>query len=307
MSPVDVSASVCEEPAAMSLITNVRNPLFTTRAGSDLFLANASECTYCSAPGVHPRPSCPSLSLPQVYTYPSLLNAAACFVPTAILTTFVKSPMRAGVLDWTLSSPQNRRLQSESAADVVAPAPYVTRGMLDAENHLFRGSNESKLFHFFKVRIRLWYRGGIRVPERELRNAIISPPNTTALEPTTLGNCPFAAASAALSGNVGFDHQSTASTVLTPVRVVHFAEHARRKRDTAESYTLIVIVSVLSALHSPFESRKMYVTTVEYDVSVGESTHGAAYDIVVCPASTRAVTSGLHASVVADGNSVSKA
>mmetsp|Transcript_5010 Transcript_5010/g.16812 ORF Transcript_5010/g.16812 Transcript_5010/m.16812 type:complete len:286 (+) Transcript_5010:4068-4925(+) len=137
---------------------------------------------------------------------------------------------------------------------------------------------------------------------------LLSPhPYTTALEPTTLGNCPFAAASAALSGNVGFDHQSTASTVLTPVRVVHFAEHARRKRDTAESYTLIVIVSVLSALHSPFESRKMYVTTVEYDVSVGESTHGAAYDIVVCPASTRAVTSGLHASVVADGNSVSKA
>jgi hypothetical protein len=95
--------------------------------------------------------------------------------------------------------------------------------------------------------------------------------------------------------------------VLTPVRVVHFAEHARRKRDTVESYTLIEIVSVLSALHSPFESRKMYVTTVEYDVSVGESTHGAAYDIVVCPESTRAVTSGLHASVVADGNSVSKA
>jgi hypothetical protein len=48
--------------------------------------------------------------------------------------------------------------------------------MLDAKNHLFRGSNVSKLFHFFKVHIRLWYHGGIRVPERELRNAIISPP-----------------------------------------------------------------------------------------------------------------------------------
>ena len=72
--------------------------------------------------------------------------------------------------------PRTSRLQSKSATDVVAPAPYVTRGMLDAKNHLFRGSNVSKLFHFFKVRIRLWYHGGIRVPERELRNAIISPP-----------------------------------------------------------------------------------------------------------------------------------